>query len=186
MKAFELYTKEGKKTDVWVCKKCKIVSRAENQAEACCKCVDCGKEERSPHRTRCEACSKKYHEKMNAEQKQKEQDVMKIAEIVDEEFGLFYGETYLKNVEDIESELYPDDVAPEFCFAAKPVLFRKWSIDEVMDSEDEQYELEDAGEIQFAGMDALRKAFDDFNATNAGLAMCYTVDYTKKVKVRDD
>lgn len=183
MKAFELFTESGASTKIWACGQCKCVHRNKDHADGCCKCIDCEKEERSPHRLRCAACGGKYTEEQNAEQREKERLAMEKAEIVDCEFGLFHGDKYLKEVEDMDGELYFDEVMPEFCFAAKPVRFRKWHIDTFLDSEDEEYGLEEPGEITFTGLDALRKAFDDFNADNEGISMCYEIDYSKKVQI---
>ena len=186
MKAFELFTKSQKSAEVWACGGCRRIYVNEDLAKKCCVCVDCDKEERSPHRLWCDACIKKHLARLAAEQKQKKQDAMKIAEIVDGKFGLFYGDKYLKDVEDVGGELSPDDVMPEFCFAAKPIRFRKWDIDEFLDNEDEQYGLEDSGEIPYVGLDDLRGAFREFNERNAGRPMCYAVDYKRKVKTADE
>ncbi len=182
MDAFELFTASGAKTGIWACGRCRCVHRKKDHADGCCQCIDCKIESRAQHRLRCEPCGKANAEKQNAEQKEKERVAMEKAEIVDGEFGLFYGDKYLREVEDVDGELYPNDIAPEFCFAAKPIRFRKWHVYTLLDSKDEEYGLEDPGEITFEGLEDLRTAFVTFNLVNEGRAMCFTIDYTKKVR----
>ena len=183
MNEFELFKDDGSATWIWACGECSLMHLTRHGAETCCLCKDCKAEKCEQHRTVCSACSEKRDEQRRKGGAEKYAADMAAAEVVENDFGFWYGDKWCKDFEDMECELDCGDEVPEFCFSGSPVRFRKWDVDDVMQNEDENYGCEDDC-ITFKGVDELRQAFEAFNDDNDGRIMCYGLDRKKKVRTK--
>lgn len=189
MKAFELYTKEGKQTGVFCCGECKIVHRTQKDAESCCVCADCGVNTRLEYKTVCGDCSKKRYAKQQAEAIQKEVEILNKAVEVTEWQYVWFNEKMYSDLESLIDDCgIEENVIPEFVHLMKPIMFTGFQIDRLLDEYTENIMVDDidSNEVErlLIGYAELKKAVCKFNDSNKSIIIYWVVDNSKKVRIK--
>lgn len=185
MKVIELYSKDGKSTEIYYCSACKCVHRTKEEADCCCRCNMCKKELRAGYKIHCESCSKIYNEEQDRLLQEKEKAVFdKATEATDFEY-VWHNESIYEDLESIIDDCESVGLEPpEFVFAMKKVFFDGFSLYTNTERYDENVMCEDLEvEKLLVGVDELKKAFDDFNQKNKNTCVFWEADRTKKVRV---
>jgi hypothetical protein len=186
MEGKELYLENGKPTGIFFCSECKVVHRTQKEADDCCICLNCREEKRVRYYTVCEKCKKID----DLERQKKKVEAQKVAfdkavEVAKWKYVWFNEKMYSDLGQLIDDCEYGKIPIPKYVHAMKPVIFKGFSLNELLESFNESIEISDDyynSENYLLGLDALKKAFDEFNNINEDTIIYWTVDYGKKVK----
>lgn len=206
MKAFELFTADGKPTGIWACGVCRRIRPAWDEerkayvtqkvAERCCNtaCDRCGKIQEKPFESwgdgldLCESCRRTETDRRDWERRQ--QRLEKATDVTGSYEGIVCSddhsrgdmcECYFTSVEAV-SDSFSDRPAgmPEWVFAVREEQ-RTLDLGDVLERlTDDGYE--DMAE-RLTIPPSLQAAIAEFNQVNASDLIVYQVDYSRKIRV---
>lgn len=187
MNALQLLMPDGSPSNQWFCSTCRHVRSAQDIAERCCRCSECGEEciagkdgnYTGLHRT-CSAMR---------DQRILEKRLAEATEVPPPVEGMVYSdeyrgdqEGYFRDVDDF-MEMYcdePEGLRPEFVFCTTSEVPRLRSADRLVSAMAEDL-WEDAFD-DFAGIAELQVAIDAFNEKNKSLRS-FNTDYKRKIRI---
>lgn len=185
MNGQELFTKEGKATLVFFCSKCRCTHRTRAEADDCCVCVACKNAPREQYRTLCSECKGVDDIRRHGAEQERVRSLFEKATEVTEYEYLWHEEKMYSDTEKIIDVCHGVRDVPEYVFIMKPVLFNGFSLDELLDSYNENVMCEDLDVTDcLTGLAELQTAFAEFNDDNVKTTVYWIVDETKKVKVQ--
>lgn len=194
MNAQNLRMPDGSPSNHWFCSSCRFVSAAQDLAETCCVCRDCGqpcdKEKDGYH------SSRQHRACADASRLIRRREQMDKATEVTEYEGMLYSDDYsggqdgyFRDMEEFVED-YLDHVEwqedepperPEFLFCTTEVRPHWIGVDDVLERmADDMYE-DAARDVQ--GLKELESAFEVFYAANAGMKS-YQTDYSRKIRIQ--
>lgn len=177
MNAKKLFISDGVPAGIWYCGECRNVAKTQEQAEDCCKKLDC--------RICGKPCDYPY---WRVHTECKKQEAMAKADKLEAWDWWVYlegaGKEYFENVGELLEELENDEQEiPEFVFICQPIHFKAPDIEDLIADclsghYDDAYDA-----INNESYMQLESALEDFQRANSHI-ISYEPDYTKMVRVR--
>jgi hypothetical protein len=181
MNAQQLMLADGSLAPYWMCSTCHNIYNTKEYTNTCCICRYCGEATGNPKIYEHYECL----EKRDQERYQKRID--NAVDMADEEYvqtEMFYAEEWGTFFDDIEDERDYHDVTPEYIFPCTRSVWPGLDIENVLDTETENYVGEDSNWRDYVvGFKEFKEAVDKFNELNKNTIYCFEPDYKRKFRV---
>jgi len=186
MNAQQLFLESGNPSGVYYCSECRSVYRTFDLANECCVCQTCKTGKREKCRTTCEACSSIQNMESQKRFEELEKFALDKAEVAEDWEYVWYNDHMYSDIDELCEDC--DGNPPEYVFSMKPVPFRSFTVDAVLDQYNEEFgfacedfEIRDI----VTGLKELKEAFDIFNTTNKDKILYYEEDRKHKVSTQN-